>query len=124
MERKSKPNWLVAFAIVPLMIIAILIESQFKYEAGVHEVADCAIVIVSFGLMVGWMRSNEAALLEEEIAKEHWVFTEEEIDYENEELEIPIDSVRKETYLPSPRRKRVAADWSTVENSPSKGRYN
>jgi hypothetical protein len=124
MERKSKPNWWVAFAIVPLMIVAILIESQFKYEAGVHEVADCAIVIVSFGLMVGWMRSNEAALMEEEIAKEHWVFTEEDFDDENEELEIPFDSAREQTYIPSPRRKRVAADWSIVENIPNKGRYN
>ena len=81
-------------------------------------------MIVSFGLMVGWMRSNEAALLEEEIAKEHWVFTEEEIDYENEELEIPIDTVRDEAHVPSPQRRRVAADWSTLENIPSKGRYN
>jgi hypothetical protein len=124
MKRKSKPNWWVAFAIVPVMIVAILIESQFKYEAGVHEVADCAIVIVSFGLMVGWMRSNEAALMEEEIAKEHWVFTEEDIDDENWELEIPIDFVREEALLPSPRRKRVAGDWSTIENIPSKGRNN
>ena len=124
MERKSKPNWLVAFAIVPLMIVAILIESQFKYEAGVHEVADCAIVIVSFGLMVGWTRSNEAALMEEEIAKEHWVFTEEEIGGENRELEIPIDPAWEKTHIPSPRRKRAGADWTMVGNIPSKGRNN
>jgi hypothetical protein len=124
MERKSKPNWWVAFAIVPLMIVAILIESQFKYEAGVHEVADCAIVIVSFGLMVGWMRSNEAALMEEEIAKEHWVFTEEEIDDEDWELKLPFDSVREETHLPSPRQRRAAASWSIAENIPSQERHN
>ena len=124
MERKSKPNWWVVFAIVPLMIIAILIESQFKYEAGVHEVADCVIVVVSFGLMVSWMRSNEAALEEEEIAKEHWVFTEEETDDENWGRQVPIDSAREKMHLQAPQRKRSTAGWSTIENIPSKGRYN
>ena len=124
MESKSKPNWWVVFAIVPLMIVAILIESHFKYEAGVHEVADCVIVVVSFGLMVGWMRSNEAALEEEEVAKEHWVFTEEETADENWERQAPIDSVREKIHLQAPQLKRSSAGWSAIENIPSRGRYN
>jgi hypothetical protein len=123
MERKSKPNWWLVFAIVPLMIVAILVESQFKYPAEVHEVADCAIVVVSFGLMVGWMRSNEAALEEEEITKEHWVFMEESGDDETWEFEIPTDPV-PQTTNPRPKRKRVGTGRSISDSMPSKGRYN
>lgn len=124
MERKSKPNWWIIFAIVPLMLVAILVESRFKYPPEVHELADCAIVIVSFGLMVGWMRSNESALMEEEIAREHWVFMEEPNDDETSELEIPIESTLEREYLPSPDRKRVKSGWSVIDTIPSKGRYN
>ena len=122
MERKSKPNWWLVFAIAPLMIVAILVESQFKYPAEVHEVADCAIVVVSFGLMVGWMRSNEAALEEEEIRKEHWVFIEEPGNDETWEFEVPTDPVPQTN--PRPKRKRVGAGRSMSDSMPSKGRYN
>src|SRR5512135_701617 len=127
MERKSKPNWLLVVAIVPLMIIAILVESQFKYPAGVHEVADCAIVIVSFGLMVGWMRSNAAALEAEEIAKERWVFTEESINVEAEETEefvMPVDSFTVRKHLPKAPRRHVGAARSAIDTAQSKGRFN
>ncbi len=123
MERKSKPNWWLVFAIVPLMIVAILVESQFKYPAGVHEVADCAIVIVSFGLVVGWMRSNESALEEEEIAKEHWVFMEEPSDDEALEYEIPVDPIPGTTHARSTKRKRTGAGRSTSDSMPIRGRY-
>ena len=125
MEHKSKPNWWVAFAIVPLMIVAILVESQFKYAAGIHEVADCAIVIVSFGLMVGWMRSNEAALEEEEIAKEHWVFTEVTSGDEPWQFELPSDLMPERKHLPSAQPRSFAdAEWPALDSIPNKGRYN
>lgn len=123
MVRKSKPNWWLLFAILPLMIVAILVESQFKYPAQVHEVADGAIVVVSFGLMVGWMRSNEAALEEQEAAKEHWVFFEEPDEDESEEFEYPVELPTEKSLRPS-SRERVDAGWGAPEGTSAKGRYN
>lgn len=122
MERRSKPNWWIAFALVPLMIVAFLIDSQFKYVTEVHEIVDGGIVIATFGLMFGWVHANAAALQEEEIAKEHWVFIEEPSDDEHVEIQVPADLIPEPTHEPA--APHAHADVSVRYIDPDKGRYN
>ncbi len=123
MERKTKPNWWIPFSFVPLMIIAILLESHLTYAAEIHEIVDSGIVIVTFGSMLGWMRLNADKLMEEDGVKEHWVFTEESIDEdENEEIEFPNDLIPEPTHEPLTQHTRTATGLRDIDSN--KGRYN
>ncbi len=123
MERKTKPNWWIPFSFVPLMIIAILLESHLTYAVQIHEIVDSGIVIVAFGSMLGWMRLNADKLMEEDSAKEHWVFTEEPCDDdENEETEFPNDLFPELTHEPLTQQARTVTGLRSIDSN--KGRYN
>ncbi len=123
MERKIKPNWWIPFSFVPLMIVAILLESRLQYATQIHEIVDSGIVIVAFGSMLGWMHLNADKLMEEDSAKEHWVFTEESIDDdEDEEIEFPNDLISEPTHEPLIQHTRTATGLRDIDSN--KGRYN
>ncbi len=122
MERRSKPNWWIVFALVPLMIVALLIDSQFKYAIEVHEIVDGGIVVATFGLMFGWMHANTAALEEGEYSKEHWVIREEPYENEYVEIEVPTDLIPEPTHEPT--APHTDADATVRHIDPDKGRYN
>ncbi|MBI5033829.1 MAG: hypothetical protein HZB51_25200 [Chloroflexi bacterium] len=124
MEHKTKPNWWIPFSFVPLMIVALLIESQFKYALEVHEIVDSGIVIATFGLMVGWVRINAVALEEADHSRERWVFIEEPSDAETLKLELPEESISEPTHMPAIPHSHPAAGSRRADIVPNKGRYN
>ena len=122
MKRKSKPNWWIPFSFVPLMIIALLLESQIKYAVEIHEIVDSGIVIATFGLMVGWVGINAQAIAEQDSTKEQWIFIEEPYDDKDFKIEMPTD-------LTSERTQRLTVQPTTgqvgLRDSDSlKSRYN
>ncbi len=75
MVRKSKANWWLVLALLPLMILllfgdAILPESPFG-----HGVLEIGIVFVTFGLMALWVHANQDALIQDEYAGRRWILT-------------------------------------------------
>lgn len=64
--KTRKANWWLLYATVPLMIIALVIESRMTYTQTTHQVAEIGIVIVAFGLMALWVQANRAAVEREE----------------------------------------------------------
>lgn len=124
MERKTKPNWWIPFSCVPLMIVAILLESRLQYAVEIHEIVDSGIVILAFSLMVGWVRVNAAALEAEESAKERWIFMEEPGNTETSEFELPEESISEPTHVPSVQHIHSGAGLRNSNIDPSKGRYN
>ena len=124
MKQKSKPNWWIPFSFVPLMIVAILLESQIKYAVQIHEIVDGSIVIVMFSAMLGWMHLNADKLMEEDSAKEHWVFTEEPCDDDGavEEIEFRNDLIPELTNEPLTQPARTAVGLRSIDSN--KGRYN
>ncbi len=122
MERKIKPNWWIPFSFVPLMIVAILLESHLKYAVEVHEIVDVGIVIATFSLMVGWVRINSTALMEEDSAREHWVFMEESNGDEDFEIEMPTDLIPELTHLSTAQPTSRNIGLRNIDST--KGRYN
>ncbi|CAG0945448.1 hypothetical protein ANRL1_02354 [Anaerolineae bacterium] len=73
MERKSKPTWWLVFALTPLMIVLLVIESQTPGSIIEHRILEIGIVLLTFGLMGLWVHANQAALINEDLEKEQWV---------------------------------------------------
>jgi hypothetical protein len=65
MFRKPRPSWWLVFAILPLMIGLLLIETRLQADAQIHKILEMMIVVFAFGLMWMWVRANQAALLTE-----------------------------------------------------------
>ena len=121
MKRTTKPNWWIPFSFVPLMIVAILLESHLTYAAAIHELVDSGIVIVMFGSMLGWMRLNADKLAEEDRAKEKWVFTEEPC-ADHDEIEFRNDLIPELTHEPLTQPAQTAVGLGEIDSH--KGRYN
>lgn len=125
MKHNTKPNWWVPFSFVPLMIVAILLESHLSYPTAVHEIADSGIVIATFSLMVGWVHLNADKLSEEDYAKERWIFTEEPSDGdddEDNEIDFSNDLIPEPTHEPLTQPAHTAIGLRDIDTN--KGRYN
>ncbi len=114
MEKGNKPNWWLLYLTVPLMIGALVVESQLGASEEAHRVMEFGIVVVCFGLMWLWVRANESALVYQEYVKRQWrmdsnVFEEPDLDPNDLPLADTVDEPEPEYDL---------------EASPSKGRYN
>ncbi len=113
MEKGSKPSWWLLYLTVPLMIGALVVESQLAASVEAHRVMEFGIVVVGFGLMWLWVRANESALAYEEYDKRQWriegeVLAEPDFD----PTHLPLADVMDEP------------EQQVLEASPSKGRYN
>ncbi len=122
MERKTKANWWIPFSFVPLMIVAILLESHLTYATAIHEIVDSGIVIVMFGSMLLWVRLNSDKLMEEDSAEEHWVFMEEPCEDEDGETEFPSDFIPEPTHEPLTQHAHSVIGLRAIDSN--KGRYN
>jgi hypothetical protein len=114
MVRKQKPNWWLLYLTAPLLLALLVMESQLPYSPVIHRIAEFAIVLLGFGLMLLWVRANEGALIDEEIEKERWTI---------------IPDPAKGTINSALHSSADGCDDSgdghpRVEASPTKGRYN
>ncbi len=56
--KPAKPSWWLLYIVVPVMIGLFFLEHQLVLSALGHEVAQAAILVFTFGLMVLWLRAN------------------------------------------------------------------
>lgn len=75
MVRKSKANWWLVFALLPLMIVLLVGETFLPESPLGHGVFEVGIVVVTFGLMALWVHANADALIEEDYAAHSWIMT-------------------------------------------------
>ncbi len=73
MTRKSKANWWLVFALLPLMIVLLFGETFLTESAVGHGVLEVGIVLVTFGLSALWVHANANALMEEGLGTHHWI---------------------------------------------------
>ena len=67
MSRKNrKLNWWLPFLLIPGMVVLLVVTPQLFRSQLVGEIADIAIIVATFGMMLAWVRANESALLREE----------------------------------------------------------
>ncbi len=103
MEKGNKPSWWLLYLTVPLMIGALLVESQLDASVEVHRVMEFGIVVVGFGLMWLWVHANESALVYQEYEKQQWriegdVFEEPDLDPNHLPLADTVDEPEPEQY--------------------------
>jgi hypothetical protein len=65
----AKPQWWRLYAILPLSLLLLLIESQLSLPPAGHQLAQTGIAIVMVGMMAWWVLSNAYALVSEEEGK-------------------------------------------------------
>ena len=68
MSRKQrKPTWLVPYALVIFMIVALVLEGRDGLPGWANEITAIGIVLLVFSGMLLWVNLNAAALQDEEI---------------------------------------------------------
>jgi hypothetical protein len=65
--KPRKPAWLIPFALVILMGVALLLESRDGLPAWANDVAGVLIVLSVFAAIALWVRANMSAIMEEEL---------------------------------------------------------
>jgi hypothetical protein len=68
-DEDPKPKWWRLYAILPLALLLLLLESQLSLPPAGHQLAQTGIAIGVVGLMAMWVVSNAYALLCEEEGK-------------------------------------------------------
>lgn len=68
----SRPKWWRLYALGPLMMGLLILESRFALSPAIHQALEGGIILVTFGLMVLWVHANRAALEDEEIPGLEW----------------------------------------------------
>ncbi len=115
MEKGNKPSWWLLYLTVPLMIGALIAESQLEASIEAHRVMEFGIVVVGFGLMWLWVQANESALAEQEYEKRQWRIEGDLV----EEPDLDPNSLPLTDMLDKQEPQR-----HELEVSASKGRYN
>lgn len=62
MNQQPKPRWWRLYAILPLMLGALLYQARLGLSAWEHRIAQLVILGASFGLVWLWLKANETAL--------------------------------------------------------------
>ncbi len=58
---QQKVKWWLLYAIIPLSLGLLWLDSQFRLQPLAHRWLEVGIVLVSFGLMALWVRANQGA---------------------------------------------------------------
>ena len=115
MSARPKPQWWLLYAVIPLMIVLFALESQMHGSLIEHRVMEFGIVLLTFGLMAMWVRANEAALIEAEVA---YTETPREPDAPGE---LALD---RGTWLSTAKDDDIQFELQNVDLGTMKGRYN
>ncbi len=70
--RKGKPNWWMLYALIPSIPLLLVVEGRIPGASLEHRLMEFGIVLLGFGLMALWVRANESALIEQEMANVKW----------------------------------------------------
>jgi hypothetical protein len=73
MKPINKPNWVLLYLTVPVMIGLLVVDALVPGPVLVHRIVEFGIVLAGFGLMAVWVQANAGAIQDEEFAGEHWV---------------------------------------------------
>jgi hypothetical protein len=65
-NRPGRPKWWVLYILVVFIFILFGLEVRASFTQIGHTVAEIGLVIILYGLMMVWLRANEAALSSEE----------------------------------------------------------
>lgn len=69
--RQHKPAWWQLYALVPLMVGLILIEHWDPFPGVASEVVALGIVVLTFGVMLAWMRLNSGVIEYDEMQRDN-----------------------------------------------------
>lgn len=58
-----KPMWWLLYLLIPLLIGLLILDQDLVLSLLGHEIVQFGILLVFFGLVVLWVRSNSAALV-------------------------------------------------------------
>lgn len=68
-RKQSKPVRLILYALVPLMVVALVLLGGDRLPAWANEVVGIGIVFSVFGAIALWVYLNTSALLDEEVER-------------------------------------------------------
>ncbi len=69
--RDRRPTWWLLYAISLLLIGLLGLVEATVPGAGVREALEIPVVVLVFGLMVGWARRNRAAIAVQDVNAHH-----------------------------------------------------
>ncbi len=58
----SRPKWWQVYLVLPLLIVLFLVDSRLKISSGGHEAVQIGIVLLVYGLIHLWLKTNARAL--------------------------------------------------------------
>lgn len=71
-RKRRRASWWQVFALVPIMLVLLIGESQLAIPQWAHTIVEIAIVLLTFGEMLLWIRANETALWNESLGEDDW----------------------------------------------------
>jgi hypothetical protein len=65
-NKHSRPNWWILNLLIGVFMLVLYLEVKAPFSKAGHIWAEIGLVLLVYGLVAGWLKANEAALIRED----------------------------------------------------------